>query len=428
MPGSPETFPSDAVAAATHPDPYPFYARRVALAPIAPLDFDEALGLWVAASAEAVTAVLTCDLCRVRPPAEPVPRALLGSPAGEVFGRLVRMTDGAGRCPMKQAIAETLASVAGEAAAAESRRRARALAAELAPAADPAAVSRFAFDLPAQVVASLLGVPPERLAEVARWTGDFVPCFSPLASPEQIEAGKEAAGRLLGLFRRLASAAADRAAGGGLSAPAAASGGLIATAASGGLLAALAREARRLGRDDSAAVVANAIGFLFQSYEATAGLIGNALLALAARPELRAPASDGILPDVVREVLRHDPPIQSTRRFLAGPATICGRELPAGAAVLVLLAAANRDPAANPDPDRFDVHRADRRSFTFGAGPHACPGEALAVAIAAAGVEVLLRSGVEPERLAERYAYRPSANARIPIFGAGSGKEHPCTP
>src|SRR5947199_320044 len=79
------------IAAATHPDPYPFYAR---LGAEAPLYRDDALGLWVAASAAAVNAALTHGLCRVRPPAEPVPRALAGSPAGEIFGRLVRMTDG----------------------------------------------------------------------------------------------------------------------------------------------------------------------------------------------------------------------------------------------------------------------------------------------------------------------------------------------
>jgi hypothetical protein len=69
--------PPDPIAAVTHPDPYPFYAD---LAVRRPLYRDEALWLWVASSAAVVTAVLTSDLCRVRPPAEPVPAALLGSP------------------------------------------------------------------------------------------------------------------------------------------------------------------------------------------------------------------------------------------------------------------------------------------------------------------------------------------------------------
>ncbi len=177
-------------------------------------------------------------------------------------------------------------------------------------------------------------------------------------------------------------------------------------------------EARRFGRDDPGAVVANAIGFLFQAYEATAGLIGNTLLALAAHPEVRArAAAEGSFSAVVQEVLRYDPSIQSTRRFLAGPATIAGQELQEGDAVLVVVAAANRDPAANPHPERFDVQRKDRRLFTFGAGPHACPGQGLAATIATAGVERLLRSGVDPERLAETVSYHRSANIRVPLFG-----------
>ena len=82
-----------------------------------------------------------------------------------------------------------------------------------------------------------------------------------------------------------------------------------------------------------------------------------------------------------------------------------------------MLAAANRDPAANPDPDRFDPARRERRSFTFGGGPHACPGEALAVTIATAGVAALLAAGVTPERVAAEPTYRPSVNTRIPLFG-----------
>ena len=111
-------FPRDPLAAVTHPDPYPYYASLVAERPFYR---DEALGLWVASSAAAVTAVLTSDLCRVRPPAEPVPRALLGSPAGDIFGHLVRMNDGPGHCPFKQAVSATLDSVDRTQAAEQSK-------------------------------------------------------------------------------------------------------------------------------------------------------------------------------------------------------------------------------------------------------------------------------------------------------------------
>jgi cytochrome P450 len=63
-----------------------------------------------------------------------------------------------------------------------------------------------------------------------------------------------------------------------------------------------------------------------------------------------------------------------------------------------------------------DVGRASRVAFTFGAGPHACSGEAIAVAIAAAGVEALLKSGLDPTRLGAPVGYRRSANVRMALW------------
>src|SRR5260370_21246165 len=108
-------FPRDPIAAATHPDPYPYYAALVARKP---LYRDDALGLWVATSAAAVSAVLASDLCHVRPPAEPVPAALLGTPAGEIFRRLVRMNDGQVHARSRQLVGATVASIDGPGAAA----------------------------------------------------------------------------------------------------------------------------------------------------------------------------------------------------------------------------------------------------------------------------------------------------------------------
>src|SRR5262249_26387584 len=97
--------PHNAIAAVTNSDPYPYYADLVATRPIA---WTEPAKLWVAASAAAVTAVLTSDLCRVRPATEPVPSVLLGSPAADIFRYLVRMNDGQRHSPMKGAVFSTL--------------------------------------------------------------------------------------------------------------------------------------------------------------------------------------------------------------------------------------------------------------------------------------------------------------------------------
>ena len=108
---------------------------------------------------------------------------------------------------------------------------------------------------------------------------------------------------------------------------------------------------------------------------------------------VREPA---VLPSVVGEVARHDAPVQNTRRWVAAAGVVGGQAMVEGDAVLVVLAAANRDPAANSNPDRFDTGRRERRAFTFGLGAHACPGEAVAVTIASAGVATYWRRASRP--------------------------------
>jgi cytochrome P450 len=388
--------PRDPIAAVTHTDPYPYYASLVRERP---LYRDEGLKLWIASGAEAVMAVLTSPDCRVRPPDEPVPKALLGSAAGEIFRHLVRMNDGERHCPLKQAVSTTLASLDQNDAEAESHRWADRLAGNLGSVLRRGQVARFLFDLSAHVIGTLLGLPEKELPQIALRTGDFVRCLVPTSAPEEIQRGKVAAGQLLDMFR---SHLTDSDAG------------------SSGLLGALTAEAKRVGRGDADAIAANGIGFLSQAYEATAGLIGNTLLRLARDPELLDIVENDrdAMRNMISEVLRHDPPIQNTRRFVVATGTVVGQVMSAGDAILVVIAAANRDPSINPDPTRFDLWRRDRRSFTFGTGGHACPGEMLATTIASAGVGRLLRSGLKPELLAGSVSYRASANARIPLFSA----------
>src|SRR5436309_5765722 len=367
--------PSDPIAAVTHRDPYPYYAR---LAVERPIYRDGSLGLCVAASAEAVTAVLASDLCRVRPPAEPVPAKLQGTASGDLFGRLVRQNDGDRHGPLKQAVSAALGTIDGQKAAAVSQAWARTLAAGIRSTQD---LQDFIFKLSVYVVASLLGVPRDLLEPAARWTGEMAAGFAPSATPEQVERGSQAAAEL----RRLIGGLAD-----------------------GGVFSDLSRQARRAGCEDADTIAANGAGFLLQSYEATAGLIGNTLLALARNPELRQVKLD----TVIEEVLRRDPPVQNTRRWVARAGTVAGREMREGDAVLVVLAAANRDPAAPS-------------LFSFGAGRHACPGQALATTIARVGVEQALAAGVDPAPLAEGVSYRPSANVRIPLFRVEEGRRLP---
>lgn len=381
----------DPIAAVTHPAPYPYYAWLVANQP---LYHDSRLGMWVASSAETVTAVLTSELCRVRPAREPVPATLLNSPAAGIFRHLVRMTDGSDHAVRKRAVSTTLAAVDADRFADQCRASAQ----QLLAGPEPAGLQTFAFDLSTYVLGSTLGIPAETLPQTALWMSDFVRCLNPASSAEHIEQGGAAAGNLRELFRAL-MAGQD-------------------TDTDAGLLGTLTREGRRAGIEDLDAVVANGIGFMSQSYEATAGLIGNALLALARQPQALGMVKNEpeLLQRAMLEVLRYDAPVQNTRRFVSRDGIVAGQQMSAGDTVMVVLAAANRDPAANPNPEQFDIFRADRRVFTFGAGPHACPGDTLAVAIAQAGVEELLAAGIAVAQSSDNIPYRPSANARIPLL------------
>ncbi|MGZ3638117.1 MAG: cytochrome P450 [Ktedonobacterales bacterium] len=385
--------PEHPIAAVTHPDPYPYYADLVANRPIYR---DETARMWIASSAASVTAVLTSDLCRVRLPTEQVPRTLLGSSAGEVFRHLVRMTDGRGHGPMREAVSSALQAIDAKQIAAESDTAARLLIDELAPQTHPSHLTDFAFLLPVYVVASLLGISHEQLPQVAVWASEFVRCLAPTGSPEQIEQGKRAAGHLLETVHAL----------------------LDMPEAMPGLASSLARESRRVGYADREAIAANSVGFLSQTYEATAGLIGNVLLTLARHQDIyeQVLAEPDRLRLVIHEVLRYDSPVQNTRRYLSSGGVVAGEEMHEGDAVLVVLAAANRDPAANPDPERFDIFRKSRVLFTFGAGAHGCPGESIAEMIARAGVARLVATGANLPYLTATMRYRPSVNVRVPLF------------
>ena len=81
---------------------------------------------------------------------------------------------------------------------------------------------------------------------------------------------------------------------------------------------------------------------------------------------------------IVEETLRYDPPVQLVGRVAAEDMTIGAVDLPAGDIVMLLLAAAQRDPAEYGRPDTFDPDRGTLRHLGFGHGVHYCLGAPLA--------------------------------------------------
>ena len=367
-------FPKNPIAAATHANPYPYYRQ---LLEQEPLYFDRDLNLWVASSAKVITAILEHPDCRVRPISEPIPKTLLGSSAADIFGHLVRMNDGTLHCPLKKSVNATFDGLAPS----TMTRVAQFWVAKLFQ-----TEAQLMLEYPAFVVGDLLGLPHDSLEKMAILIADFVRCIAPNCPPEQLEQGKLAATQLFEIFEATAQT---------------------------GLLADLTAQTKHFGLENSKLVTANAIGFLSQTFDATAGLIGNTLLALARDPALL----DQPLADVIQEVVRFDPSVQNTRRFVSEDCIIAGQSMKAGDVILVVLAAANHDKSVNPNPEEFLVTREHRRIFTFGHGVHACPGTNLAVCIAEHAVARALEVQVNLKALLNDFSYRPSLNGRIPIFG-----------
>jgi cytochrome P450 len=119
---------------------------------------------------------------------------------------------------------------------------------------------------------------------------------------------------------------------------------------------------------------------------------------------------------LVHETSRCDSPVQNTRRYVVESTTIGGVELVPGAVVLLVLAAANRDPHANPVPEQFRLERPARCVFSFSRGAHACPGEALARMVAATALSALFDAVPEGALARLAWTYKPSTNGRLPIF------------
>ncbi len=114
--------------------------------------------------------------------------------------------------------------------------------------------------------------------------------------------------------------------------------------------------------------------------ETTTKLLGNAWYWGWRFPDERAPAlaDPGRVPDWVEETLRFDGSTQMLLRMTRVPLELHGVAVPAGARMVLLIGAANRDPAVFPDPDRYDLDRDTTKLVSFGNGRHFCMGAPLA--------------------------------------------------
>jgi cytochrome P450 len=121
--------------------------------------------------------------------------------------------------------------------------------------------------------------------------------------------------------------------------------------------------------------------FLLAGNETTTKVLTNMLRNLAEHPEIqqRVAQDRSLVAPVIEETLRLSAPVLGLYRRARTDVELAGRKIAEGDFVWVLYAAANRDPAKFPDPDRFDPDRPNASEhFTFGHGEHYCIGSALA--------------------------------------------------
>ncbi|MGI5243231.1 cytochrome P450 [Dactylosporangium sp. CA-139066] len=242
----------------------------------------------------------------------------------------------------------------------------------------------LAAQIPIRVTQHLLGIHDVDIATVQRWShawGDIV------AAPGHVPTGDRDAllsttADLIAYLealvdRRTAAIVADRLAAAEATADSA---GDAPADTAGSMITALvsAMLDGTISRDE---LVANLLMLVTAGNETTANLISNSVMALADDPTLWRLVTNepDRVPHVVDEVGRLYPPTQFTARRATAPLTLpSGDVIPSGASVVLMLGAANRDPDAFPDPDRFQPGRPGPQPVTYGHGPHLCFGAPLA--------------------------------------------------
>ena len=222
-------------------------------------------------------------------------------------------------------------------------------------------IADLALPVPSTVICEMMGVPLEDRPRFTGWTGDATHLLAAEFAPaEVLERGLASAGNLALYFQQLVEARRGK--------------------LTDDLLSELIRAEESGDRLSPSELLVQSIGLLIAGFETTIGLIGNGVYQLLRHPgELeklrRAPE---LVRTAVDECLRFDGPIGATLRILHEEAEFGGIRLPRDARMVVMLDAANRDPAKFPEPDRFDVARSPNEHLAFGGGAHLCLGAHLA--------------------------------------------------
>jgi len=269
-----------------------------------------------------------------------------------------------------------------------------------APAARMELISELANAVPLAVLVDMLGLDlnhDERIA-LRSWCDDFLLPFGrdleSLTADERDRASASAQAQSRLVQDRVATVRAGS------------GDGLLA------LLVAAAEDGDRLTEDE---LFANVVLLLIAGHENLTSLISNGVVALLDHPDQLALVGEDPArwPNAIEELLRYVTPNQFIRRRALEPVELAGRTIAPGQSVLLLLASANRDPAAFPDPDRLDVGRPHGRNLALGHGFHYCLGAALAHLEAEIALRRLFERFPDVALDADELEYEPNFNLRL---------------
>ena len=354
-------------------DPYPAFARARRDGAV---QWHDGLGMWLTFTHGAANAVLRSRtlgrIWRPRWPDEPMPafelihRHSLLENEPPVHTRLRRLVAGA----FARGHVERL------------RPRVEQLAQRLADDVEDAGrdgspvdlIAGYAEPLPVQVIAELLGVPAQDWRQLRAWSNAIVKLYEYDVPPDRRRAAEQASAQFVDYLRQLVAARRITP-----------SDDLVSS-----LLAESDGDGARLSEDE---LVTTCTLLLNAGHEASVNVVGNGVQALLATDGVldAVRADDRLIPTAVEEMIRFDSPLQLFERTALTDTPVGDVVVPAGHKVAALLGAANRDPAVFPDPDTFDVARADNPHIGFGAGIHFCVGAPLARMELQTSLRVLLR-------------------------------------
>ncbi|HEX4725726.1 MAG TPA: cytochrome P450 [Pseudonocardiaceae bacterium] len=260
-------------------------------------------------------------------------------------------------------------------------------------------VAELAYPLPVRIICELLGVPVSDHVRFEGWSRLLVRGLDPamaLTDPAEMAEIMAAQNELTDYFHDL-----------------------IATRRStpgDDLLSRLIAIEERGDQLTEPELVSTCVLLLVAGHETTANLIANGILALLRHPDQLAAlrADPALIGGTVEEILRYDPPVQLTTRVVRRPTQFGDVTAPTDGVLLLLLAAANRDPAVFADPDRFDITRDAHQHVSFAAGAHFCLGAPLARLEASLALSAFADRVVEPVLDKDSLRYRPHVNLRGP--------------